>query len=179
MYSFHETSSAISSCIWFFIYLSPFHFVLLYRQNILLPRKFFFHIYILNLHAYSISLAHSYSTNCATLRYGGILTNIWISSGHACILMISTFFSSHHFLIIYPNLLFIFLLYFGANTMWYWRLNVPKRTRKSWIYRPHEKDACGARITSYTSRRESGKQLPVATDAYIVFTYVGKATAIK
>ena len=40
-----------------------------------------------------------------------------------------------------------------------------------------EKDACGARITSYTSSRsrESRKQLPARTAAYIGFTYIGKS----
>ena len=64
---------------------------------------------------------------CATLRYSGILTKIWIWSGHACAPMISIFFSLHNFLMICPisalhSLYITFLLYFGANTMWYWRL---------------------------------------------------------
>ena len=74
-----------------YILLSPFHFVLLYGQNILLSRNFFFHI-DLNLHAYPISSVYSYLTNCVTPRYDCILTNIWISSGHAYASMISNFF---------------------------------------------------------------------------------------
>lgn len=96
MYSFHDICPIDFS----YILLSPFYFILLYLQNILPPKSFLSHIYISNSHTYPISSTHSYPINCATLRYGGILTNIQIWSGHTCAWENTTFFSSHNFLMI-------------------------------------------------------------------------------
>ena len=51
--------------------------------------------------------------NCATLRYGGILTSIWIWSGYACASMLSTFL--HNFIYALHSLYITLLLYFGAK----------------------------------------------------------------
>ena len=65
-----------------------------------------------------------YPINCDTLYLGGILTSIWMWSGHASASIISTPLYSHNFLIILPISDFICpyitcLRYFGANTIWY------------------------------------------------------------
>ena len=67
--------------------------------------------------------------NCATLRYGGILTSIWMWSLQHSAAIISTSFLSHNSLRIFPISAFISpyiacLLYFGANTIWYLHLQL-------------------------------------------------------
>ena len=80
VYSFHDIWPATysSSNCFLYILLSPFHLVLLSLKNIPLPKSFFFHIYISNWHAHQNHQLTLNSINCATLRYGGILTSICI-----------------------------------------------------------------------------------------------------
>lgn len=78
-----------------------------YLHRILYTKKFYFHIYILNLHTSQILLMYffpfKYPMNEDTLNFSGIITYICIWSGHTSTLIAST----------------SFLLNFDANTIWY------------------------------------------------------------
>ena len=65
-----------------------------------------------------------YPIICDTLYFGGILSSIWIWSGHASASIISIPFCWHNCLYIFPifaliSLYIAILLYLGANTTWY------------------------------------------------------------
>ena len=95
------------------------------HQNDLVPYLYFRFACLSNI--INVLLPLRYPINCDILMCGGILTKRCIWSGQASASIISTPFCTHSFLIISPISFFScpyisFLLYFGANTIWYWHL---------------------------------------------------------
>lgn len=102
-----------------FVFAYRIHIIPLH-QKLLLPYLYFKFACLSNI--INVLLLLRNPTNCAILKYGGMLTSICIWFGQASASIISTFFSLQSFRKISPISFFICpyticRLYFGANTM--------------------------------------------------------------